>query len=121
METQHFSLPWPPSLNTAYPSTKTGRRILSKKGRAYQKEVWALCAQQKIKMLRGTVSITIQAYPPDRRKRDLDNLFKMILDSLQKAFIIEEDSLVYHLAITKHAPMSPGRVEINLEKYELMV
>ena len=114
-------LPWPPSVNTAYPTTRSGRRVLSKKGKEYQKIVWALCAKQNIKMVRGPVQIVIQAFPPDKRKRDVDNLFKMILDGLQKAYIIEEDSLVYHLAITKNVPMPPGRVEIDLQKYENVV
>jgi len=127
MEPQHFNLPWPPSENTVYPTSKTGRRFLSGKGKAYVKAVCTLCVQLKIKMVRGPVSIIVHGYPPDRRVRDGSNYEKILYDSLAKAFVIENDKWIIHHSFTMHnhligeKPQKPGRVEIDLQKYEIII
>ena len=40
----------------------------------------------------GAVSISIVARPPDRRKRDLDNLMKATLDLLVRHQVIADDN-----------------------------
>ena len=68
-------LPFPPSLNGLFNNTRRGRA----KTKAYEK--WINAAGMELMIQRphkraGAVSISIVANPPDRRKRDLDNLLK---------------------------------------------
>lgn len=79
----NVGVPWPPSVNHYY-TVSRGRKILSKKGREYKKEAAALlCEQGAPRDLEGRLEVSIDAYPPDRRPRDVDNLLKPILDALQ--------------------------------------
>lgn len=47
----------------------------------------------------GPIAVTITAGRPDRRRRDLDNLFKPTLDFLTDRKLIEDDSLIEDLRI----------------------
>ena len=107
-----IKLPWPPTVNTYY-TVARGRKILSKRGRKF-KSLATLLAADGTKTLQGDVSVFIRAYPPDKRKRDLDNILKPILDVLTTAGIYEDDSQVVDLRIQKFNPRKPGRVEIEV-------
>jgi crossover junction endodeoxyribonuclease RusA len=43
--------------------------------------------------------VEIEAWPPDKRKRDLDNILKSLLDALTYAGIWEDDSQIDDLRI----------------------
>ena len=80
-------LPWPPTLNHLYPTVQ-GRRVLSTAGKAYHQEVSAAILKQwgiPVVCLTARLSLVIEVYPPDKRRRDLSNLVKIIEDSLQTA------------------------------------
>ena len=66
----------------------------------------------------GDLEIWIKAYPPDRRKRDLDNIMKATQDSLQKGGAMFDDSQIKKLHAEMFKPEKPGRIEIVLEKIE---
>lgn len=86
-----ITLPYPPSVNDTH-DTYNGSR-LSKKYRAWRDEAgWALKAQKPGKLL-GEVSVTMFITPPDRRRRDADNLWKAGLDLLVKHKVIEDDNM----------------------------
>ena len=74
----NIKLPWPPTVNTYYTIAR-GRKILSKKGRDYKKNAMPPWTGN---FLSGQVEVNIEAHPPDKRKRDLDNILKPILDLL---------------------------------------
>ena len=108
----NLTLPWPPTVNTYY-TVARGRKILSKKGRTYKLTCYKeILLQGQPDMLKGPVSVFIRAYPPDKRKRDLDNLLKPILDVLTNAGLYEDDSQVDELMIQRFNLKAPGRVEI---------
>ena len=111
-----LTLPWPPSVNT-YWRNVNGRTILSAKGRAYRNNAHAAITQQGNPQLSASVRLKahITAYPPDRRKRDLDNLPKAILDALMYADVIHDDGAIDDLRIVRGSVEAPGRVEVTLE------
>lgn len=85
MVTTIVVLPWPPSVN-AYWRTVQGRTMVSKKGRIYkQAATRAVLAAGANKHLPGRLRVKLTAYPPGRRRRDIDNLTKLALDSMQVA------------------------------------
>ena len=100
-----LNLPWPPSLNSYWRSPNkgplAGRTLISEKGRKYRKDVENKTLMDLCNIaggLRGAafvggerLSVAIYAYPPDKRRRDLDNLPKAVLDSLTNAGVWADD------------------------------
>jgi len=66
------------------------------------------------KKCNGRLAIRLYAYPPDRRRRDLDNILKATLDSLTYAEVIEDDSLFDRIYIERRSPVKDGKLEISI-------
>ena len=114
-------LPWPPSVNRIWRSVG-GRVLLSADGRAYRQIVAAAVLEQHgpADPLTGRLSMTLRAYPPDRRRRDVDNLAKAILDAIEHAgSVYENDSQIDHLSIRRMNVEKPGRVEVSIGEIDL--
>jgi crossover junction endodeoxyribonuclease RusA len=93
------TMPWPPSVNT-YWRTFNGRMIISEKGRLYRKEVAdQVLIQRGAKHFAGKLKVEIEAFRPDKRRRDLDNLLKAILDGMTHAGVWDDDSNIVDLRI----------------------
>jgi crossover junction endodeoxyribonuclease RusA len=113
-----ITLPWPPTVNTYY-SVVRGRKILSKKGREYNKYALQKIAKMKLgEPISSRVEVDIFLYPPDNRRRDIDNYLKAPLDSLTKAKIWEDDRQVKRLNISMAEDGGkPGYVDIYVREY----
>lgn len=109
-----ITLPWPPSVNT-YWRTFRGRMIISKAGREYRQAVASLI--QGSWRYTKSVKVTITAYRPDNRKRDLDNLLKATLDSLTYAGIWEDDSQIVDLRIV-WGDIVAGMLKVEIESVD---
>ncbi|MGX2974469.1 RusA family crossover junction endodeoxyribonuclease [Ursidibacter arcticus] len=83
-----LELPYPPSVNTYWRHARS-RHYISEKGKAYQSKVFEACLGYL--KFKKPVSVKVQVWFPDKRKRDLDNLWKVLLDSLVNAQIVEDD------------------------------
>ena len=90
-------LPYPPSVNRLW-------RFAG--GRMYRSKVyndWAVEAerhivhQPRVPIFTVPVFLELAVGRPDKRRRDLDNVNKAILDILQHLEVLEDDSLVHHL------------------------
>jgi len=94
-----LTLPWPPSVNR-YWRTFQGRMIISAEGRAYRKAVAdQVLIQRGAKHYAGKMKVEIEAWRPDNRRRDLDNLLKAALDGCTHAGVWEDDSNIIDLHI----------------------
>jgi crossover junction endodeoxyribonuclease RusA len=110
-----LTLPWPPSTNT-YWRMFQNRMIISAKGREYRKAVAdQVLIQRGAKHLAGKMKVTIGAYRPDERKRDLDNLLKSTLDALSHAGVYEDDSLIVDLRVYWEREKA-GMLKITIEE-----
>jgi crossover junction endodeoxyribonuclease RusA len=108
-------LPFPPSTNT-YWRMFQNRMIISKAGREYRKAVQdAVMLQKANKHFDCELVVTIEAYRPDNRRRDLDNLLKATLDSLTHAGVYLDDSQIIDLRIY-WAVDKGGILKIKVEK-----
>lgn len=109
-----LTLPFPPSVNTIWRAFKN-RVILSKKGRDYYKRAAVILLEQGIKTpTPEPVSVRIRVYPPDRRRRDLDNTLKAVLDAMSKRVYCDDWQIV-KIEATKHEPITGGRIEVDVE------
>jgi len=116
--TQEFELPWPPSVNHYY--RHVGPRVLiSRDGRRYRELVTGLVRQKNIRPFEGRISLHAEFYPPDRRRRDLDNVGgKVLLDTLQAAGIYRDDCQIKRILLEMHEPMEGGMCFVRLEDME---
>ena len=121
-------LPWPPTVNHY---KKVGALITTKKGKLYQKrvntnetklfyyQVWlnikAWIAKNRMKTpLDSMISMELYLYPPDKRKRDIDNVVKPMLDSLVKGGLIQDDSQINRLLIVRCDIVKQGQILVVL-------
>lgn len=112
-----LELPFPPSVNT-YWRNFNGRMLISKRGREYRKAVAdQIMIQRGNKHLKGKIRLTIEAWRPDNRKRDLDNLLKAPLDALTHAGVYEDDQLIVDLRIF-WAEDQAGKLKVKIEEIE---
>ena len=109
-----LELPWPPSINHYWRHAVSKKRAvvyLSDEGRAYHGLVKKIASGA----VSGRLRVIITAYPPDKRKRDLDNVQKALLDSLVKCGVIEDDSHIDDLRIVRAESIKDGKVVVNIE------
>ena len=111
----HIDLPWPPSVNHYWRSVPGRGVLISAKGREYRQEVYArVLIQCAAKRLAGRLRVQIAAFPPDKRRRDLDNVLKACLDALTHAGVWLDDQQIDDLRIVRGAP-GGGTVQISVE------
>ena len=97
MQALKYRLPWPPSVNHYWRHVVINgrpRTLLSKEGRAYKLAAADAVRQQRrgpSAPLSGRLAIAVTLFPPDRRRYDLDNRLKAVLDSLTEARVWEDD------------------------------
>lgn len=110
-----LELPYPPSVNTYWRHAR-GRHYISKKGKHYQSAVFLACMGYL--PFKKPVSIEVQVWLPDNRTRDLDNLWKVLLDSLVNAKIVEDDcwQLMPKLSIEAMGVEKGGRLVVRIRE-----
>lgn len=114
-----LTLPFPPTVNTYWRTPNSGRlagrTLLSSKARAFREE--ALLAVQRAtrrERVCGRLQVTMVIHPPDRRRRDLDNLTKGVLDALQHSGVIEDDGDIDDLRIIRSDVRAHGAVRVTI-------
>ena len=109
------TLPWPPSVNT-YWRNVNGRTIISAKGREYRQAVGdMILVQRAVCHYAGPLRVDIQAFRPDKRRRDLDNLLKAVLDGMTYAGVYDDDSQIVDLRIY-WAETIGGMLKVKVEE-----
>jgi len=108
-----FDLPFPPSVNKYY--RRVGKNVvISKRGREYREEVISIFKGLKKDPIDGQIAMGIDAYPPDKRRRDIDNILKALLDALEHAGAYQNDNQIVKLLVSKHEPMTGGKVIVRI-------
>jgi len=121
-------LPFPPSVNTYWRAPNkgplAGRHLISAKGRAYQSAACAAIVEQLRRLPKPTsapAAVEIILFPPDARRRDIDNYNKALFDALTHAGVWEDDSQVKRMLVEWGPVTKKGRVEITISKYQPVV
>ena len=100
-------LPYPPSINHYYIRSRNGV-VLGARAKKYRKDVMILCNKHRGAFTKDDrLSLTINAFPPDKRWRDLDNLGKAIMDGLEHAGVFPNDNQIDVLNIIRRSIEKP--------------
>ena len=125
-------LPWPPSVNHY---KKIGGIVQTKTGKLYQKRVntnetkmfyYQVWMRVKPKLphegfiFRNSatmcLSLTVDLYPPNERRYDIDNRLKVLLDSLMHSKVIADDSQIHRLFVQKMDTIEGGQVIVKVSE-----
>jgi Holliday junction resolvase RusA-like endonuclease len=106
-----LELPYPPSVNH-YWRRVGARTLISRGGRAFRSAVCSLLAANGIRPLEGPLAIDIRIHPPDRRRRDIDNVQKALLDAMQHGGAYLDDSQIVRLTIEKGELIAGGKTVV---------
>ena len=113
-----LELPHPPSVNVYY--RRSGHHMhISEKGKLFKKEVADIVSDfhhEKFQMLR--LKVDIQYFPPTKRKTDIDNRIKAILDALTDAGLWYDDEQIDMLSIKRMHVYRGGKVIVTVENLE---
>ena len=113
-----LTLPFPPSVN-GYWRNINGRTLISVKGRAYKKAVARLVQwNHAAKQLESRLEVLVILHPPDKRKRDIDNSMKALLDSMQAAGVYLDDSQIDRLVIERGEVEKGGVAVITIKEID---
>jgi len=118
-----LTLPYPPSVNHYY--RRVGpRTLISREGREYRRTICGLLAPGggsgvRKPPLGGRIALAMDAFPPDRRRRDLDNLNKAVLDALEHAGVYADDSQIDLLLTRRREPVRGGGLTVRVEEFPL--
>ena len=113
-----LNLPYPPSVNHLYINAR-GRRFPNAKAKAYKTAVQEYVAEYRTpKFNNAKIALIVWAYPPDKRKRDISNLLKIIEDSLQDAGVFDDDFNINFIEIKRCEIKKGGGLTVMIETME---
>jgi crossover junction endodeoxyribonuclease RusA len=92
------------------------RTLISREGRRFRERVLMLLAARDIQPLLGLLVVEVAVYPPDSRRRDIDNVQKALLDALQHGGVYADDSQIVRLTIEKRPPVPGGKTLVFIRK-----
>lgn len=116
-------LPFPPSVN-AYWLRLQNHICLSQEARTFKSEalniIKSVKEQQAIEKFNYDLTVRIHLYLPDKRRRDVDNYSKGVLDALTNSEIWNDDSQVRQLDVRKidnNGGRQGGKCIVEINKY----
>lgn len=108
-----FELPFPPSVNHYWRMWR-GRMVIGARGRAYRSAVCSALRRAVVRPLDGELAVRVEAFPPDRKRRDLDNLLKAIGDSLERGGAFHDDAQIVWLLIERADVVAGGMIRVQI-------
>lgn len=116
MISQILTVPYPPTANN-FKMIVRGRMMLSNEARAYKEQVGWLAKSKGLTAMAGPLSVTIYFYRP-RKSGDLDNLLKVLIDSLT-GIIYQDDSQIVEIHAFRFEDKLKPRAEIMISASEI--
>jgi crossover junction endodeoxyribonuclease RusA len=110
-----IELPWPPSANTYW--RRNGHRyFISERGIEFRNIVYQKTVDYRAHFNKDQrIMCLVEAYPPDKRRRDLDNMGKALLDALQFSQVFPDDSQIDRLSFWR-LPMQLNKIVVTLSE-----
>jgi len=102
------------SVNKYYRSWQ-GRVLISKDGREFKKEIDVYL--NNYKKIKGKIYLKLILHFKDKRKRDVDNYAKVLIDCLKNK-LFEDDDQIYQLYMEKHIGTGYNQISIDIISLE---
>jgi len=114
-----LNLPFPPSVNTYY-RRGAHATYMSKQGREYKAKVADYIVESGTpKLGAARLALDIVLWPKDKRKYDIDNRIKALLDSLQDAGVFDDDEQIDQINIFRGSgEVKGGQAKVMIEVIE---
>lgn len=97
-----FHLPYPPSGNHLWKHTKAGGHYITPKAEQYYRIVHVEAIRQKANLqMDGRLGVRCAIWPPDKRRRDMDNAWKVISDACTRAGVWLDDNQIDELTLLR--------------------
>ncbi|HBZ2222202.1 TPA: RusA family crossover junction endodeoxyribonuclease [Klebsiella pneumoniae] len=119
-----LTLPFPPSVNSYWRAPSKGplkgRHLVIETGRKFQQAARAAIIEQLRAVPRPSsdlAEVHIVLYPPDQRRRDIDNYNKALFDALTLTGVWEDDSQVKRMLVEWGNIVKKGKVEITIRRF----
>lgn len=115
---------WPPSVNHIWRKTPAGRIYLTREAKTFRADVMSRVAVARCHgvfpktALTGDLAVAMELHPPDRRRRDVDNYSKAVLDALTHAHLWRDDSQVKRQTVEVCEPKAGGQVVLTISALE---
>lgn len=95
-------LPYPPTVNTYWRKRPAGGMFISEAGQAFAENAFPHIIASGIRLGgKARIRMVGALWVPDRRTRDIDNLWKPIMDNLARGGVYENDSQVDDLRMIR--------------------
>jgi crossover junction endodeoxyribonuclease RusA len=111
-----IELPYPPSVNHYW--RRVGHTVLiSRAGRRFRDDVIRLCRASGLALLPGALTVEVDVYPPDNRRRDLDNIQKALFDAMAHGGLYDDDSQLTRIVLTRMPALPRGKVVVRISPF----
>jgi len=115
---QFIRLPLPPSVNTYWRKSPRGMYI-TQQGKDFRKEVAEIIAERQcLKFGAKRLFMAIRLCMRDRRRADIDNRTKALLDALEHAGVFDDDEQIDELMILRGPIVKGGECYVMISERE---
>jgi len=113
-----ITLPYPPTVNSTWKRNRNGSLRVDARTLQFRIDVMAEALSRfgQDRKTKGRLAVRIDLMMPDKRRRDLDNICKGLLDAMQHAGLYDDDSQIDYLAVKRLGIESPGRAYVCIEE-----
>lgn len=84
--------------------------------RRFRERVTALLVARRVSPIPGPLAVDIELFPPDRRRRDIDNAIKSLLDAMQHGGADIDDSQIDDLHVRRGAVIPGGLSHVAIRR-----
>ena len=122
MKELNLRLPWPPSVNRMWATTRSGNWYSTKVCNEFKNAVYRVIESLGYPHFehKDKICVMVYAFPADARKRDLDNIFKVLGDALQEANVYDNDVQIkkIYMEMMDKDPEKRGYIDVILSIME---
>ncbi|WNO60428.1 RusA family crossover junction endodeoxyribonuclease [Rheinheimera sp. MMS21-TC3] len=112
----NLALPYPPTINSYWRSARVGKGVkvyISDKGQQFRVDTMVAVLRAKAnKKLTTRLSVEVHLHAADKRKRDIDNVLKSLLDALGHAGVYIDDSQIDQLTVLRKGNVKGGQCQV---------
>lgn len=92
------------------------RHYLTEKAKRYYWDVAQhVRAQNAVLKLECPIGVQVSIFPPDKRRRDLDNIWKIVGDALTRSGLWVDDSIIERFILQRMPVDKTPRIEILVQ------